>query len=1399
MNFRMNETQSGSSDTPTVGCSDGNVGLVLGLREVESMVTSFNPDELSCPEAGEWLTSTEKTCLRYHMTEDQMMIIAGMRLKGAAKLWFEAMKGELNTWNDLKEQLKIYFPKVVNIPQINRQLERKKKPEETAETYVYEKLRLAKRAGTSDAALMQYVIEGIPNSSQRDILKSKDIKTIPELAEAIGKLEAPEKSSQKQYTSERRDKVLTEKGEDRGRSRSRWRDDSDARKRSRNEDYEDRRPQHWRKSQSRHSGSRKDYKHDQRNECQGEVSTKREKDSSTPQKAAKDSQKTQKRLCYICRSEEHLAARCPKNKDFRVRLVGAVASRKTNNELLVKIGKKGEVIDAIMDTGSDITIVKDSNMAALGIPLEGNPVKFKSFGGKEGITRGFANIQLSVEDVTKTMRVHVVPDNYMTVSMILGKDFFNDDDVEGTISSSGVAIKRKRTSTAAVNQINKPMNKRERYCSPIRAEELQVGKAARDDDVKKLIKLVNVYRKCFAKNISELGKSSVVTMNVEVKENKIIRYAPYRIPIHYKKDVDAGLKLLLDNGIIEPSNSEFASPMVVQTKKGGELRICVDYRLLNSILRKEHHPMPNIEEEIQKLQGRRVFSSLDLMMGYHQLMVDPDSRKYLAFVTPEAQYTYTRVPFGLATSPAVFMRAMDKVLAPMDRRNITCFVDDVLISTDTIEENLDVIKQFLVELEKHGLTVKVSKCEFFKSNITFLGHEIDGTGVTPGSVKTKAITDFERPDTQRKMRQFLGLTGYFRKFVPGFAQITQPLRAALVGSKDSKSNEMIEWTPELQKAFEELKGKLVDKPILELYSPSAEHELHCDASKWGLGGALMQRDKKGDLKPVAYFSRATSKVESQYSSYELETLAVVESLERFRYYLLGKHFKVVTDCRALQLSHTSQTLIPRIARWWLKIMAYDFTMVHRAGNKMAHVDCLSRAPVEPPVEKDEVIILSVGLENDDWIAASQLRDPVISRIREALKGESQDQKDTKHLKEQYELIEDRVHKKTPAGSRFYVPKGLRFYVMRAAHDDMGHPALERTLKTLRKTYWFPKMQSMVTKYLKNCVKCCVNKRGPDENTHQLYVMKKTDVPFHTLHIDFCGPFAKVGNKEHVCGIIDAFTRFTVLRPVSSPSSRSAISAIVEISQFFGMPSQIVSDNGTAFTSKEYRSFCSENNIKISTVAVATPRANGQIERVFRVVKDSLRCLSDDDAGKDWVKNLPTVQWSLNALENRVIGESPQKVLLGYTPNNVLKNQLLSAVTAAIEREEEDVITLPNLREEVWQRMYKDQCKQAEKYNEVHRGPRKYSKGDLVLLKYNPQATGSSRKLMPRFRGPYEVQKVLDRDRYLIADTAVTQITQKRFPPTVYSAEKLKPWGDPAELAVLEEGCLESGSESSDEN
>lgn len=310
------ETPPGVPNTSSAGPSYGNVGLVLGLREVESMVTSFNPDEISCPEAAEWLLSTEKTCLRYHMTDDQMMIIAGMRLKGAAKSWFEAMKNELTTWNDLKEQLKIYFPKVVNIPQINRQLERKKKPEETAEMYVYEKLRLARRAGTADAALMQYVIEGIPCSYQRDILKSKDIRTIPQLAEAIGKLEGPEKPSRKQTITEKTNNVTTEKhyrGE-----RSRSRDGDDARSDSEHCGYDDRRRQRWNKSPERRSGFSKGYKFDHIEDHQyqdgKEVSTKKETGSSTASHSAKVSGRTFKRLCYLCRSDEHLAAQCPKNK-----------------------------------------------------------------------------------------------------------------------------------------------------------------------------------------------------------------------------------------------------------------------------------------------------------------------------------------------------------------------------------------------------------------------------------------------------------------------------------------------------------------------------------------------------------------------------------------------------------------------------------------------------------------------------------------------------------------------------------------------------------------------------------------------------------------------------------------------------------------------------------------------------------------------------------------------------------------------------------------------------------------------------------------------------------------------------------------------------------------------------
>ena len=296
------------------------------------------------------------------------------------------------------------------------------------------------------------------------------------------------------------------------------------------------------------------------------------------------------------------------------------------------------------------------------------------------------------------------------------------------------------------------------------------------------------------------------------------------------------------------------------------------------------------------------------------------------------------MPFGLKNAPTEFQKLMGKLKADIGD-NIQIYMDDILIGSDTATDGLSKLKKTFDALRRFNLTLNLKKCSFMQQHVNYLGHQILPEGICPGEYKTNAVSDFKQPTNVKETRQFLGLCGYFRKFVQDFSIIAAPLTKLL------KKDDIFCWTKDQEKGFLELKKALINKPLLTIYKMNANHEVHTDASSIGLAGILMQQDDKL-LKPVAYYSRTTSASEAKFHSYELETLAIVESLERFKYYLLGKTFKVVNDCASLKTTMTKKELIPRIARWWLRLQDFDFKLEHRSGNRMAHVDALSRRPAE---------------------------------------------------------------------------------------------------------------------------------------------------------------------------------------------------------------------------------------------------------------------------------------------------------------------------------------------------------------------------------------------------------------------------------------------------------------------
>ncbi|CAK1593412.1 unnamed protein product [Parnassius mnemosyne] len=422
-----------------------------------------------------------------------------------------------------------------------------------------------------------------------------------------------------------------------------------------------------------------------------------------------------------------------------------------------------------------------------------------------------------------------------------------------------------------------------------------------------LLDLLNSYRGCFAFTTSELGKTSIVEMRIKLNDAAPVTYRPYRLSLSEREKVNSIINELLTNEIIRESDSEYASPIILVSKKNGDLRLCVDYRALNRKTIKDKYPMPLIEDQIDNLQGQRYFTTLDLTQGYHQIPMSEDSKHLTAFVTPDGHFEYNRMPFGLTNALAVFQRMIHKLLNKHKIPGVMAYMDDIVIGAKTITEGIEKLHQVLNILREANLTLNLKKCHFFKTTIDYLGFEVSENGIRPGTRKTEAVLSFPTPRNPHEIRQFIGLASFFRKFIRNFATIARPLTSL------TKANTPWTWGEDQIKSFLKIKEILTNRPVLAIYNPTYLTELHTDASQLGIGGMLLQKEnEKSPLRAVAYYSRQTSVEEQHFHSYELETLAVVMSLNRFRVYLLGVQFKIVTDCNALRTALTKTDLVPRL-------------------------------------------------------------------------------------------------------------------------------------------------------------------------------------------------------------------------------------------------------------------------------------------------------------------------------------------------------------------------------------------------------------------------------------------------------------------------------------------------------
>lgn len=802
--------------------------------------------------------------------------------------------------------------------------------------------------------------------------------------------------------------------------------------------------------------------------------------------------------------------------------------------------------------------------------------------------------------------------------------------------------------------------------------------------------------------------------------DKMVNRRPYRLAPSEREKVQKIIEELLQNNIIRESNSPYASPVILVKKKNGDDRLCIDYRELNANTVRDHYPLPLITDQLDQLADANYFSCLDMAAGFHQIPISKESMEKTAFVTPDGQYEYLTMPFGLTNAPSVYQRSINRALGKLRGTAAFVYIDDVLIPGKTFEEALDRLEKVLEALTTAGFSINLKKCSFMKTSIEYLGNIVSAGQIRPSPVKIEALARSIPPKNVKQLRQFNGLAGYFRRSIPNFSREMIPLYEL------TRTGAKWKWNENHEAARGKIINYLTSAPLLTIFQEDFPIELHTDASSLGFGAILIQI-KVGRQHVIGYFSMRTTSAESKYHSYELETLAVVRAIKHFRHYLYGRKFVIITDCNALKASRYKQELLPRIHRWWAFLQNFDFDIEYRKGERLQHADFFSRNPLKQ-------IVMNIITE-EHWLLMEQHRDPDLKTLIDKLINDPDGEVDYA-MKDK--ILHRRIDKNHEERLLKVVPQSYQWSLINHYHEALKHLGWEKTLAKIRENFWFPKMNITVRHFIDHCVVCKTMKGSSGATQVELHPIEKIAELFHTIHIDISGKMSGTNTqKEYVFVAIDAFTKFVILKYAKNKNQESALEHLKEIVYLFGAPKRIVVDGDGAFLI-QYKAYCEEHGIELHRCASYVSRANGQVERVMRIIKNGLLIVHNTKK-THWSKALGALQLAINCTISKATGKTPIELLTGK------RGSVPPELIAIIDEENERVD--PNaLRLATQARMAEQSAIDKERFGRGKAKVKRYDKGEFVLVKEPPRL---GTKLSQKFSGPYEILKILPNDRYVI--------------------------------------------------
>ena len=889
------------------------------------------------------------------------------------------------------------------------------------------------------------------------------------------------------------------------------------------------------------------------------------------------------------------------------KIVASIVSNTCDNRPFVNIKIKNETFNGLLDSGANVCVLGKNCLETcknLNLKIHNLISYVKTADGDKQPVLGYVEVPIEFKDQINVLKLYLVPS--ISQTLILGIDFWENFGLNKAL-------------LGFINELTGEIDPNQHVLSAEQHQKLQ-------NAIKKF--------RCFSEH--GLGKTDLETHTIDTGDSEPIKQRHYPVSPPIQKLLYDELDRMLEMGVIEISESAWNSPVTLQ-RKPGKNRLCLDARKLNDCTKKDAYPLPHIEGLLSRLGDTHFITSVDLKDAFWQIPLDKESRSKTAFSVPgRPHYQFAVMPFGLCNAAQRMCRLMDRVIPSRIRERVFVYLDDLLIVSPDFDTHIQLVEEVAGYLAKANLTINIKKSKFCFKRIKYLGFIVGEGQLRTDPDKVNAIANLKPPRNPREVRGFIGMVGWYRRFIQDFATIAAPITDCL-----KKSRGKFEFTEEAKLSFQKLKDALISSPVLVNPDFTKRFFIQCDASDYGVGAVLFQKDDLGHEHPIAFYSKKLNPAQRNYTVTEKECLAVVDAVLKFRPYIELLPFTIVTDHSSLKWLMGQRELSGRLARWSLKLQIFNFEIEHRKGSQNKVPDALSRLEVDEIYPLEELINMdSDDFQNDEY-------EDLIRTVTE-----------NKDQLPDLRLIDGKIYKRTEfrRGNvedeeftwKLWVPMTMTKKLIENMHNPPSHAhgGFVKTLFRIKEYFYWPNMSVQVREFVKGCSLCKQCKPNNQVSKPPMGEEIITQRPFQKIYIDFLGPYptSRSGNA-YIFIVLDHLSKYVLLKSLRKATTKEITKFLSgEVFYKFGVPEVVHSDNGPQFRSKEFKEFLEGFGVNHMTSAAYAPQANAA-ERVNQSVLAAIRTYLDSDQ-RDWDLHLPEIECALRSAVHSSTKCSPFFALFG---------------------------------------------------------------------------------------------------------------------------------------------------------